>query len=179
MLKAIGMSLDALGVFTTLGWLRRTAVGTYVTDTIGNLQGTSTNDNAGAGKVGEVITSTVLIGSHVSLSNNTDADITSISLTAGDWKVWGSVVTDPNAATTTSSITAWLSATTATLPTAPNSGGEGQQSSALLAGVPQIVTAGIMRVSVGSTTTIFLSTRVGFAVNVMFGYGFIGARRMR
>lgn len=52
--------------------------------------GTTTNDSAAAGSVGEVISSTVLFASAVSLTTGVGANLTSISLTAGDWDVWGS-----------------------------------------------------------------------------------------
>lgn len=44
------------------------------------IRGTGTNDNATAGFVGEYISSTILAGAAVNVSNNTATNITSISL---------------------------------------------------------------------------------------------------
>src|SRR5262245_50475602 len=76
---------------------------------ITSLTGTTTNDNAATGKIGEYLESEILIGSHVQLTNATAANITSLSLTAGDWNVWGQVNTDPAATTTTSLVAGWIS----------------------------------------------------------------------
>ena len=51
------------------------------------VKGTTTNDSAAAGTVGEEIVSTVIVGSAVSLTTATAATVTSIALTAGDWDV--------------------------------------------------------------------------------------------
>lgn len=56
--------------------------------------GTTTNDSAAAGSVGEEITSAVLYASRQSATSGAGQDITSITLTAGDWDVQGSVSYD-------------------------------------------------------------------------------------
>ena len=55
--------------------------------TSGQFPATSTNDNANSGNIGEQVISTILSGSAVSLTSLTPANMTSISLTAGDWEV--------------------------------------------------------------------------------------------
>ncbi|MDP2325295.1 MAG: hypothetical protein Q8N51_14890, partial [Gammaproteobacteria bacterium] len=55
------------------------------------IEGTNTNDAAAAGYIGELIGSTIASGSAVSLTTATNANVTSISLTAGDWDVWGAI----------------------------------------------------------------------------------------
>jgi len=77
--------------------------------------GTITNDLAAAGNVGEVVSSFVVIGSPVSLTTNVAANITSISLTAGDWDVQGNVNFAGTSATITA-LTGGISVTSATLP---------------------------------------------------------------
>ena len=53
--------------------------------------GTTTNNNAAAGSVGEFVSSIVLGAAAVSLTTNVSANITSlVSLSAGDWDIWGS-----------------------------------------------------------------------------------------
>lgn len=141
--------------------------------------GTSTNNNATAGFVGEYVESVILIGAAVSVSNNTATDITSISLTAGDWDVSGSIVSDPAAGTTTSYLAFWTSTTSATAPTAPNDNGETQLQIAVPASSTVQLPIGPMRISIASTTTVYLSCFITFAVSTMKAYGVIRARRMR
>src|SRR5262245_57492548 len=89
-----------------------------LTPSIGAIRGTSTNDSAAAGYVGELMESEVLTGSAVSLTNNTAANVTSLSLTAGDWDVWGSVAFNAVAGTANLVVGA-INTTSATLPTIP------------------------------------------------------------
>jgi len=56
-----------------------------------NIAGTTTNDSAAAGEVGEYVNSTITSGAPVSFTSNQTKNLTSISLTAGDWDVWGIV----------------------------------------------------------------------------------------
>ena len=142
--------------------------------------GTSGADNASSGYVGEYISATVLSGSAVSASSGNPVDVTSISLTAGDWDVSGVVDYLPAAGTIPSQLIAWISTTSATLPTRPNSGALSQlASSGLAASTTQALQTGQMRINVSSTTTVYLSTTVVFSVSTMTVYGFIGARRRR
>lgn len=148
--------------------------------TTGGIVGTTTNDNAAAGKVGELIESIVLGGAAVAVTTATASDITSISLTAGDWNVWGQVQTLPAGGTTTTQIIGWTSATSATLPTPPNKGSFNQLAGiSLAAGNGAGIPIGIQRLSLSGTTTVYLSCSVTFAVSTMGVYGYIGARRVR
>jgi hypothetical protein len=141
------------------------------------VKGTTTNDSAAAGTVGEFISATVLNASQVALTSNVAANVTSISLTAGDWDVEGIVWYAFGAGTTCSYLTAWISTTSATVPTAPGSGALNQIQAAVT-GNSSLLT-GKIRISLASTTTVYLSAQSGFAVAGMGVYGFIGARRVR
>jgi len=67
------------------------STGGGTTLTPGQLPGTTTNDNASAGNVGQYITSSVASpGTSVGTTGST-VNITSILLTAGDWDVHGNV----------------------------------------------------------------------------------------
>ncbi|MEF1435483.1 hypothetical protein QWU86_11715, partial [Neisseria gonorrhoeae] len=79
--------------------------------------GTTTNNNANAGSDGEFISSSVVVGSAVALTTNVTANVTSITLTAGDWDVAGTVSINPARSTTIAAVIAGISNTTATLPT--------------------------------------------------------------
>jgi hypothetical protein len=147
--------------------------------TTGGIVGTTAADNAAAGKVGETITSNVAQGSAVSISNNTPANITSISLTAGDWDVTGTVAMNPAGTTTVSALVGWISTTSATLPTLPNSGAEFAFQLPFTTGVIQALPTGRIRINVSSTTTTYLSVQSTFAVSTNSAFGFIMARRVR
>lgn len=147
-----------------------------VTTSRGQFPGTTTNDTSTAGNIGEYISSTVLVGSAVALTTATTINVTSISLTAGDWDVSGVVYT--NNSGSLSSIEAAINTTSATLPTRPGAGMTSLMNlSAGIAsnlGVP--ITTG--RISLASTTTVFLVTNATFTGSCS-AYGFIGARRAR
>ncbi len=143
--------------------------------------GTTTNNDAAAGSVGELISSTVLVGAAVSLTTTVSADITSISLTAGDWDVWGICNCTVGGSTTTSRVSGWISTTSATPPTAPNEGAYCYMdlSAAANTGEPTYFYAGQKRISLAGTTTVYLSVNCAFATSTMGAFGFIGARRIR
>jgi hypothetical protein len=140
--------------------------------------GTTTNNNATAGCVGELVSASVASGPAVSLTSATYANITSISLTAGDWDVTGLVAITTGATTTIDYINYGVSTTSAT------SGSLGQMGSLTTntnpaATVDFIVSAPVTRLSLASTTTVYLVTRVSFAVSTANAYGVIRARRVR
>lgn len=166
----------------------RAGIGTFVgqvvapsfaPNTTSGIIGTTTNDSAAAGSVGEFISQTVASGSAVPLTTATAANIASISLTAGDWDVWGNIVFSPNAATTIAQLFAAINTTSATLPTSPNGGAFQSLELTFSTGGRNDLSAGMTRISVASTTTVYLIGRASFAVNTMSAYGFIGARRVR
>lgn len=161
---AIGGTAPNTGKFTTLQ-----ATGAITPSSTAGIVGTTTNDNANAGSVGEYVTAT---GTGVSLSNGVLANITSISLTAGDWDVGGNIVYSPSA--TMTNIVAGASSTSATLPAAP------MQSTFAVSGegVASIV-APLARFSLTSTTTVYLVGGASFASGTCTATGIIRARRVR
>lgn len=66
-----------------------TAFVTAVAGTIGQIPGTTTNDNANPGNVGEYREAIVSGGAPTALTRFTPTLLTTLSLTAGDWNVWG------------------------------------------------------------------------------------------
>src|SRR6266436_3159933 len=84
-------SANLLSALTTETGTGVVVFGTSPTITTPNVVGTVTNDNAAAGSVGEYVESNIAFASATSLTSNTAKTITSISLTAGDWDVSGSV----------------------------------------------------------------------------------------
>lgn len=143
------------------------------------LQGTNTNDSAAAGYVGEYVESVITSGSSVSLTSGIVANITSISLTAGDWDVFGSVSFLPTASTSVTSLVGSLSLTTAALssPYVFN-----DRSAAFVSGGTSPLAGynlGRLRVNVSSTTSVFLVAVAAFTASTLGGFGFINARRVR
>lgn len=143
------------------------------------ITGTATNNSASAGYLGEYISSTVLVGSAVTLTTGTPANVTSISLTAGDWEVCGTVSFNPGGTTTISAIAGGVSTTSAAFPTNPAAGMVAFLNATLTTGQAQQIATGCGRISVSGATTTFLVAQSAFATSTMSAFGFIGARRVR
>lgn len=145
------------------------------------LKGTTTNDNASAGNVGEYVSASVVQGAAVSLTTNVAANITSISLTAGDWDLWGNLYYTFGATTTLTSHSGYLTTTSASTSTSPLGGfyllnvASSTPNTTLFGG--QAI--GPVRVSLTTTTTWFLVAQATFATSTCGGYGIIQARRIR
>jgi hypothetical protein len=140
--------------------------------TTSGIVGTTTNNDAAAGKVGEFISSVIPFASAVSLTTGTDANMTSISLTAGDWDVWGNVTFTP--AGTITAYTAWISSSSASLP--DRSLYCRDQASGLTSVVGICVPQ--LRFSLSGTTTIYISATSTFSSTLTMCGG-IYARRVR
>lgn len=143
-------------------------------------RGTATNDSAAAGVVGELLSSTLASGSAISLTNDVSADVTSVSLTAGDWDVWATAIFTGNAATTVTQLNASISTTSATV-----DGTIGRLSNRTSASYTAFAVGintlgcGPARISLASTTTVYLVATATFATNTASAYGGIFARRRR
>jgi len=144
----------------------------------GGIVGTTTNDNAAAGIVGEYVSSTVGAGSAITLTTATAANLTNITLTPGDWDVvfvphfWGA-----GGSVTGTQCVSSLSTTSATLDTTPDR----------LAQFPSVPTSSAdltvaipaTRFSVTSSTIIYGVVRSTFTVGTNKVYGVLSARRVR
>lgn len=142
------------------------------------LSGTTTNNNAPAGNIGEY---TFGSATAVAATTGVPVNVTSISLTPGDWDVTGIVQTQPAGTTTTGSLIAGISTASATFQTAAAGVNNTSQIAgiAVSAGSVLINAAPTTRISIATTTTVFLVAQVGFAVSTMTLSGFIRARRVR
>lgn len=164
-------------VTPTLGAATATTV--TFSPTTGGIVGTTTNNNTDAGNVGEFVSSTIAAGSAISLTTTVSANITSISLTAGDWDVWGTVLCVTGGASTLSRLNGSLSTTSATQPAPSADGGAFvstymSMGASLLAGLP----CGQIRLSLSGTTTVYLVVNATFT-STATAYGYIAARRVR
>ena len=144
----------------------------------GGINGTTTNDSAAAGCVGEYVSSIIASGSAISLTNNTVTNITSISLTAGDWDVDGVVVFTPDTTTVRTRSIGAFNTTSASLPAT-------YYRSTLTLGTADAAgeTYGgpvpIQRISLSATTTVYLMAYAQFSAGNQTAHGYISARRVR
>ncbi len=168
---AIGTTAAAAGKFTTLQ-----ATSAITPSSTAGIVGTTTNDNANAGSIGEYATNST---SGTSLTTATAANATSVSLTAGDWDVSGVIRFNPGGSSTISNFTVGISTTSATFGTIPNTvqallipftGASGQN---------HAIATPTVRISVASTTTVYLVALCSFSASTMTADGFIRARRVR
>lgn len=144
--------------------------------------GTGTDDNAAAGSVGEVNSTLVTIGSAVSLTTATPADVATLVLQPGDYDVWAEIWFVANGATVVSSIDAGINTATATLPGAPSASTSRILMPVTLdAGLAPILNLKECRISVAtaSTVTVYLVVNAAFTVNTLAAYGVLQARRRR
>lgn len=132
-----------------------------------------TDASAGtAGNVGEYMSCASTVG----LTSTVSADVCSISLTAGDWNVYGNVEFVPASGTIGSISFAGASSTSATLPSAPLRGASGTTT---IASASYSLIAPITRFNVSSTTTVYLVANSTFTISTMSANGYLAARRER
>lgn len=179
--KILGEINKTLGNIVGTGTTGTGAVVFQTTPTINqpNIVGTTTNNNAAAGSVGEYISSTVVSGSAVALTTAMTANVTSISLTAGDWDVSGNVVIAAAATTVATVGQAAISSSTGALPTLPGAGAFNIWQGSFTGAASLALPTGRTRISLAITTTIYLVAQATFATSTAGAYGFIGARRVR
>lgn len=152
-----------------------TATSLAFSPTSGGIIGTNTNDSVAAGYVGEIITASVTAASATAITSTSVVDITSISLTAGEWLVVGNG--GFNFAGLTGSFgAAWISTTSATLPD-----GALRSTMALNANTISGVTLACPNVilQLSGTTTVYLSGRCVFSSSTATRFGSITATRIR
>lgn len=155
---------------------------TSPTITTPGIVGTTAGGNATAGNVGEFISSNINSAGAVSLTTATPANVTSISLTAGDWDVWGGCLYKPAATTNTTQVIGSISTTSATLPatTADIVTVQNYGTSGLVLGSVSNSTGTVMtRMNVTGTTTVYLVVQATFTISTAAAFGGIFARRIR
>ena len=129
--------------------------------------------------VGGYLSSSVASGSAVSLTSTTAADITSITLTEGEWDVSGSVGFIPAASTSITALAGGSNATTATIGVIGDA--FVRASAAVVPGaVGQVAAIPTTRyvVAAGATQVVYLVARATFSISTLGGFGVIQARRV-
>jgi hypothetical protein len=182
---AIGGTAPAAGSFTTLSasgtasLAALSASGTITPSQTNGIVGTTTNNDANAGSVGEFISAEIASGSATAIGTGVAGNITNLaSLGAGDWDVWGNVGVSFSG-TAGSSAFGWISTTSGTLPTDRSNGGAMATinlSNSSLSAV--VMPVGMTRIKLSAPANVFLSVFATFT-GTATAFGFIGARRRR
>lgn len=174
--NAIGNVTPNTGAFTSLS-STGLQTGTLTSTGATVLHGVTTNSNASAGNIGEYTSATLTSGSSISLTTMVPLTVISLSLTAGDWDVTGSLDFTAAATTSTSYMQGSLSTTNNTL---------GGANTGFLLPISIVVNSSdasiplpTIRFSLATTTTIYLVAQAGFTVSTLKTYGTIRARRVR
>jgi hypothetical protein len=165
---SVGATTASSGKFTTV-----VATSTITPSTTSGIVGTTLGDSANAGSVGEFANGTF---SATSMANTTVQNLTSMSLTAGDWDVTGCAVYSAGSSGTASYIAVGASSTSATMPALGSY-------YALNCSIPNNGTgtaiAPPLRFNLTSTTTVYLVGEVVIGAGTVTATGFIKARRVR
>lgn len=138
---------------------------------VGQVPGTTTNDNAAAGKVGEFISNKA---TGVALTSGTNTNITSLSLSPGDWDCTGTVQFNPSSATLSNAV-AGVNNTSA-IPDTDYI--QWLQTTFTVAGVV-FLAAPTKRFSLSASTTVYLIGQISFSVGSVSANGTIRCRRER
>lgn len=151
-------------------------------DTTKGILGTTTNNDADAGYVGEYLTQSIPFSSPVSLTSSVARDITKFTLLpAGDWNVWGETLIS-GTASAAAAAQIGISLVSATFESEPSDGfayvsDRGTASFAASGAARQ--TSGIARISLASAADVFLVASCVFSGGTANASGAIKARRAR
>lgn len=140
------------------------------------MKGNNTNTAPPSGFIGEQIRAALAFGSAINLPNNTQTNIVSISLTAGIWDVSSVAIFNPNATYSGSFIGASISTTSATPGTAGDNAVTGNPPVANVYPVTQVIPS--YRLTLSSTTTVYLVCVASVTAGACTGYGRISATRV-
>lgn len=151
--------------------------GTTPTLTRPNIVGVTAGSDAAAGSVGEHVTASA---SAVSMTTDVTSNVGSITLTAGDWDVFGNTYFQPAVATTISYMQTSLNTSSASLASA-TSGYLSQNNinGSYGGGQPGSQCCMPMRVNVAASTTVYLVAKTGFSGGTLTCNGVLRARRVR
>lgn len=136
------------------------------------IKGTGTNNNVSLGYVGEFMSVTLAFASATSLTNITPKDVLTLSLTAGDWDVWGNIFFNFAGGVGATNALCWTSLTSATMP--DNSLLSSLAITGMAGGGFNVPKA---RYILNGTTTVYLSCEAAFASGTGTACGGLYARR--
>lgn len=156
-----------------------TATSIVFNPTTGGIIGTTTNDNASAGKVGEYLFTSFVTGQ--AITSNTVIQVATLALTAGDWDVWGMISTAVGAGTITAQLIAQIGTTSATLSSATSQATSARSdlNAPSAASTVASLQTGVLRVSLSATTDYYLNAYAFYSVSTLTLGGILNARRVR
>lgn len=153
-------------------------VGALTPSQTNGIVGTTTNNNANAGSVGEFLSATLTTGSAITLANDIQANVITLSLPPGDWECGGVISFKFAASTSYTAVAYGLSTVSISLLSDTSTG-----RFATPAAVPGAMTITLplpnVRFSLAVTTTIYLVGYSLFSVSTLTAFGHIRARRAR
>jgi hypothetical protein len=137
--------------------------------------GTTTNNSAAAGNVGEYVSNTS--GSSGDI-NGVSTNLTSISLTAGDWDVRGNVQFNPAGGTLVKTLTLGTSTTSATFGAVDATTQKNYTTAGVAFSLAEYAPIPTFRYSLSGTTTIYLVGHSNATASIT-AVGYLSARRVR
>jgi hypothetical protein len=160
------------------GWTVMSPTGLFVA---GQIAGTNTNDSAAAGMVGELMFQNTVFGSAVALTTATFTPIAQITLSAGDWNVWGAICFVGQSTTTSTRIIGAIS------PINNNWEGGGLPWAMDIPNIPATgfsadnpnMVMGVRVTQISVPTTLYALAFSNFASGTLSAFGSIYARRVR
>jgi hypothetical protein len=165
------LQVNPIGAVSVVNALVATGQGTSVL-------GTNTNDNAAANYYGEYTSSIVLVSSAISLTSGTVGQITSLTLGAGDWEVWGEVWLQCDTTTTVTIIRASIHTVSAAHPSVSADNTSKQVfATGATAEVNDTFMTGLVRVLLSGSATYYMNCSAAFAVSFVNAYGVLRAWR--
>lgn len=153
-------------------------VGSDTAGGFNRLYGTQTNDDAPAGFIGERVSSAITTATNFP-ATATYGDLTSISLTAGDWDVSAFLVASLNGATFSGVIIGGISTTAGNNGTGLATGDTASQTTPPTATAQSNLCLPVVRMSLAATTTVYLKYRADYSAGNPQAQGRITARRVR
>jgi hypothetical protein len=133
------------------------------------IEGVTAGTAAAAGNVGELITNSA---TGVTMTTATNTNITSITLTAGDWDIWGTIDVSSGASSTITETEAGISTTSATIPSLNFSWSSSTPFDTFGGAVPQITE------NITTSTVVYLVANAAYITGTAFANGAIYARRV-
>ena len=142
--------------------------------TLQNVKGVATNSSSAAGNVGEFMTSNIPNASLVSISANAATNLTSLSLTAGDWDVWGLITFVAPSGGLFSYVVGGINTTSGVLGDYSTLDWRGPSSASDSASATPLM----QRISIASPTTVYLIGQIGISSGAWTFCGTLSARRV-
>jgi hypothetical protein len=141
--------------------------------------GTTTNNNASAGSVGEVISSDIPSASGITLTSSVSIDVTIVSLTPGAWQCSGNIQALPNSSTTIHELSGFITTLASGFPPSEIAGTFDVFPDGGVAGNNPGSPVGIVILNLAATTTVHLRVYANFVTSTLKAYGLLQCVRFR